>query len=113
MGRPLIRRRTSRLCVMPMTTTVPMTIHTGQSAATTSNPERNLQRPVKGLARGVLQSDFRDPVAVLAIENVTARYQTEDFWVISPHERTQETYDEINRLDRARRNETAASVTRK
>jgi hypothetical protein len=98
---------------MPMTTAVPMTIHTGQSATTTSNPERNLQRPVKGLARGVLQSDLRDPVVVLAIENVTARYHTEDFWVISPHERIQSIYDEINRLDRDRMDETAASVTRK
>jgi hypothetical protein len=66
-----------------------------------------------GLARGVLQSDLRDPVVVLAIENVTARYHTEDFWVISPHERTQAVYDEINRLDRDRMNEMAASVTRK
>jgi hypothetical protein len=83
---------------MPITTAVPMTIETGRSAALEPVSEN-------GRAREAMQTDLRDPVVAQAIKNVTGRHHTEDFWVISPHERTQAIYDEINRLDRARMNE--------
>jgi hypothetical protein len=53
---------------------------------------------------------LRDPVVAQAIKNVADRYQVQDFWVLLPREITKAIYDEIRRLDRARINETVASL---
>ena len=74
-----------------------MTTDTVQHAAPRTAADANPQRPInrregKGL---------RDPIVAQAIENVTGRHQTDDFWATSPHQRTKAIYDEIKRLDRA------------
>ena len=76
----------------------PMTIGTVQAAASKPISGANSQRPISGLPWG----GFRDPVVAQAIENVTGRHQAEDFWAVSPHERTEAIYDEIKRLDLAK-----------
>jgi hypothetical protein len=67
--------------------------------------DANSQRPVREV--------LRDPIVAQAIENVTRRHQAEEFWAISPHERTQAIYDEIKRLDRAGPNRAVAPLKSK
>jgi hypothetical protein len=73
-----------------------MATETVQHATPRPVSDANSQRPVNGLEWG----GVRDPIVAQAIENVARRHQAEEFWTISPRERTQAIYDEIKRLDR-------------
>ena len=43
-----------------------------------------------------------DPLVLQAITNVSSRYSEEDWWALTPRQRTRAIYDEIRMLDAER-----------